>query len=243
MLFGVFRFHIDATGRERLPRGGYLLIGAAHRGWMDPFVVMHALPEQPRLVPGQRPIHVHLPLARVADPPPRRPAAGMARRDRRRESCRGRPRGHPQRRGVRPDARGDGQRAGRQDRPVPDRCRADRPAHRRPDRPAAIAGTEELYVGRRLASRILPPTTPRELLGDAWDGTLPPEGSREELALARRLTERFEALLGPEVEALYPGTMTRPSSAGGSASGSTWLLLRPGLDRDEAGAGLYVMMP
>ena len=49
VIFGLFRFHIDATGRELLPRsGGYLLIGAAHRGWMDPFVVMHALPEQPR---------------------------------------------------------------------------------------------------------------------------------------------------------------------------------------------------
>ena len=49
VLFGLFRFRIDATGRELLPRsGGYLLIGAAHRGWMDPFVVMHALPEQPR---------------------------------------------------------------------------------------------------------------------------------------------------------------------------------------------------
>src|SRR5439155_765613 len=26
----------------------YLLIGAIHRGWMDPFLVLHALPLQPR---------------------------------------------------------------------------------------------------------------------------------------------------------------------------------------------------
>ena len=124
VLFGVFRFHIDATGRERLPRGGYLLIGAAHRGWMDPFVVMHALPEQPRCwFLGSGAIDVHVPLARVADPPPRRPAAGLARRDRRREPRRGGACGHPQRRRVRPDARGDGQRAGRPDRAVPDRRR------------------------------------------------------------------------------------------------------------------------
>ena len=63
--------------------------------------------------------------------------------------------------------------------------------------PLAFAGTEELYIGRRMASRILPPTSPRELLGDDWDGTLPPEGSREELELARRLTARFEAAARP----------------------------------------------
>ena len=28
--------------------GGYLLVAGAHRGWMDPFVVMHALPVEPR---------------------------------------------------------------------------------------------------------------------------------------------------------------------------------------------------
>ncbi len=62
--FGVFRFRIQTSGQEHLPRGGYLLIGAAHRGWMDPFVVMHALPVQPRcLVPGQRPVDLHVPLA------------------------------------------------------------------------------------------------------------------------------------------------------------------------------------
>ena len=45
ILFGVFRFRIETSGQEHLPRGGgYLLIGAAHRGWIDPFVVMHAIP-------------------------------------------------------------------------------------------------------------------------------------------------------------------------------------------------------
>ena len=37
VLFGVFRFRIETSGQEHLPgRGGYLLIAAAHRGWMDP---------------------------------------------------------------------------------------------------------------------------------------------------------------------------------------------------------------
>ena len=48
VLFVVFRFRIRTSGQEHLPTGGYLLVGAAHRGWMDPFVVMHAIPVQPR---------------------------------------------------------------------------------------------------------------------------------------------------------------------------------------------------
>ena len=86
-----------------------------------------------------------------------------------------------------------------------------------------------------MASRVLPPTSPRELLGDAWDGTLPPEGSRAELELARRLTARFEAVLGPAVEALYPGTVDPPEHPRRLRKRLTWLLLRPGrLDRDDA---------
>ena len=49
VIFVVFRFRIRTLrARSTCPRGGYLLVGAAHRGWMDPFVVMHALPTEPR---------------------------------------------------------------------------------------------------------------------------------------------------------------------------------------------------
>ena len=35
LAFGVFRFRIQTSGQEHLPRaGGYLLVAAAHRGWM-----------------------------------------------------------------------------------------------------------------------------------------------------------------------------------------------------------------
>ena len=98
-----------------------------------------------------------------------------------------------------------------------------------------MAGTEELYIGRRMATKVLPPTSARELLGDAWDGTPPEEGTREELELAKVLTGRFEALLGPEVEALQPGTVDPPGHPRRLRKRLTWLFLRPGrLDRTES---------
>jgi hypothetical protein len=82
---------------------------------------------------------------------------------------------------------------------------------------------------------VVEPTRAGALLGDEWDGTLPPEGSREELDLARRLTERFEQLLGPVVARLHPQTVDPPDHPRRLARRLTWLFLRPGrLDRDEA---------
>ena len=48
--------------------------------------------------------------------------------------------------------------------------------------PLAMAGTEELYLGRRMASRVLP-RRPRPAPLRAWPRTrrCPPPGSREEL--------------------------------------------------------------
>jgi hypothetical protein len=98
-----------------------------------------------------------------------------------------------------------------------------------------MAGTEELYIGRRMASKILAPTSARALLGDAWPEVPPEPGSREELDLAKVLTGRLEALLGPEVEALQPRTVDPPTHPRRLRKRLTWLLLRPGrLDRDEA---------
>ncbi len=87
-----------------------------------------------------------------------------------------------------------------------------------------------------MATRVLPPTNARELLRDAWDGTPPEPGSREELDLARRLTAGFEAVLGPVVEELQPGTVDPPDAPRRLRRRLTWLFLRPGrLDRDEGG--------
>jgi hypothetical protein len=99
--------------------------------------------------------------------------------------------------------------------------------------PLAMAGTEELYVGRRMASRVLPATSVRELAGLPPGAALPQPGSREELALARTLSDRLAELLGPVIEALHPATIDPPDHPRRLRRRLTWLLLRPGrLDRD-----------
>ncbi|MHB8960914.1 MAG: lysophospholipid acyltransferase family protein [Candidatus Limnocylindrales bacterium] len=236
VLFGLCRMRIETSGQERLPRsGGYLLIAAAHRGWMDPVLVLHALPVQPRawflgsapstfsnrlrerfihrlggLLPvwrGGVGIDAHVASARavIAN------GAVFA------QMPEGTVSGPPGR--IGPFRDGAALIALRTGAPIV---------------PLAMAGTEELYVGRRMASRLLVPTSARELLGDAWSGVLPAEGSREELDLARRLTAAFEALLGPVVEELHPRTVDPPTRPRRLRRRLTWLFLRPGrLDRDD----------
>jgi 1-acyl-sn-glycerol-3-phosphate acyltransferase len=237
VIFGLFRFRISTSGRELLPAsGGYLLIGAAHRGWMDPFVVMHALPAQPRCwflgsAPStftsrwrERLIHCLgglLPVWRGGVGVDSHVAAARA----------------VTRNGAVFVQMPEGTVSGPAGRIGPFRNGAALIALRTgaPIVPLAFAGTEVLYIGRRLASRVLAPTTPRELLGDDWDGSLPVEGSRDELDLAKRLTERLEALIGPAVEALHPSTIDPPEHPRRLQRRLTWLLLRPGrLDRDPA---------
>ena len=235
LVFGLFRFRIETSGQELLPRSGYLLIAAAHRGWMDPFVAMHAIPVQPRawflgsgpstftsrsrerlihrlggLLPvwrGGLGVDGHVASARAVI----RNGGVFV------QMPEGTVSGPPGRIGpFRPGAALIAIRTGA------------------PIVPLAMAGTEELYIGRRMASRVLPPTSARALLGDAWPATLPEAGSREELDLAKRLTERLEAVLGPEVEALAPRTVDPPSHPRRLRKRLTWLLLRPGrLDRED----------
>jgi 1-acyl-sn-glycerol-3-phosphate acyltransferase len=236
VVFGLFRFRIETSGQERLPRGGYLLIAAAHRGWMDPFVAMHAIPVEPRawflgsgpstftsrsrerlirrlggLLPvwrGGLGVDGHVASARAVI----RNGGVFV------QMPEGTVSGPPGRIGpFRPGAALIAIRTGA------------------PIVPLAMAGTEELYLGRRMASRVLAPTSARGLLGDVWPPSMPEAGSREELELAKVLTARLEALLGPEVVALQPRTVDPPSHPRRLSKRLTWLLLRPGrLDRDEA---------
>jgi len=99
--------------------------------------------------------------------------------------------------------------------------------------PIAIAGTEQLYLGRRLASRVLPVTSARALAGLAPDEPFPVPGGREELLLAHRMSDALAEILAPTVEALHPWTVDPPGHPRRLRRRLTWLLLRPGpLDRD-----------
>jgi 1-acyl-sn-glycerol-3-phosphate acyltransferase len=234
LLFGVFRFRIESSGRELLPRGGYLLVGAAHRGWMDPFLVLHALPPEPRAWflgsgPSTFSSWWREPLVRRLGGllPVWRGGVGID--------------GHVRSAAAVIGAGGvfvqmpEGTVNGPVGTIGPFRPGAMLIALRidAPIVPFAMAGTEELYVGKRMASRILPPTSLRELLGDSWDGRRPEPGSREELDLARAATDALADRLRPVVEALHPGTVDPPSHPRRLRRQLTWLLLGPGpLDHD-----------
>jgi hypothetical protein len=234
ILFGLFRFRIETSGQEHLPSGGYLLVAAAHRGWMDPFVVIHALPPEPRawflgsaastftarwrevlikrlggLLPvwrGGVGVEQHVAAARAVL------ASGAVFV----QMPEGTVSGPPGR--IGPFRHGAGLIALRTGAPIV---------------PLAMAGTDELYLGRRMASRILPATSAADLLGDSWDGQPPVEGSREELDLARRVVQALAERLGPVVEEIHPGTADPPASPRRLRRRLTWLFLAPGpLDRD-----------
>lgn len=233
--FGVFRFRIATSGQEHVPTsGGYLVVAAAHRGWMDPFVVMHALPVEPRAwFLGSAPSALTARWREVLA----KAIGGLL------PVWRG---------GVGIDAHVESARAvlvnGAVFVQMPEGTVSGPPGRIGPFRvgwalialrtgapivPLAMAGTEELYLGKRMASRVLPPTTIAGLLGDGWDGRLPAEGSREEMELARRVSTGLEALLGPVVEELYPRTVDPPGHPRRFRRRLTWLLLRAGrLDRD-----------
>jgi 1-acyl-sn-glycerol-3-phosphate acyltransferase len=234
VLFGLFRFQVKTSGQHHLPPGGYFLVAAAHRGWLDPFVVMHAIPAEPRTwflgsapstftsrwrerlihrVGGLLPVwrggvgidqHIEAARAVIAN------GAVFA------QMPEGTVSGPPGRIGQ--FRTGWAVIALRVDAPIV---------------PLAMAGTEELYLGRRIASQVLPVTSVRALAGLPPDAALPEHGSREELDLARRLSEALAGILGPVVEELYPWTVDPPGRKRRGRKRLTWLLLRPGrLDRD-----------
>ena len=233
IIFGAFRFRVATSGQEHLPGGGYFMVGAAHRGWMDPFVVLHAIPPEPRawflgsgpstftsrwrewlirrlggLLPvwrGGVGIEAHVASARAV----------IANGGVFAQMPEGTVSGPPGQ--IGPFRNGWALIALRIDAPIV---------------PLAMAGTEELYLGKRMASRVLPATSVADLLGAGWDGAIPAPDSREELDLARRLSLALADRLGPIVVELQPWTLDPPDHPRRLRNRLTWLFLRPGrLDR------------
>jgi hypothetical protein len=233
-LFVVFRFRIRTDGQANLPKGGYLLVAAAHRGWMDPFVAIHAIPAEPRawflgsgpstftsrwrerlirwlggLLPvwrGGLGVEQHVESARAV-------VANGGVFVQMPEGTVSGPAGS-----LGPFRTGWAVIALRTDAPIV---------------PLAMAGTEELYLGRRMASRVLPVMSARALAGLADRDELPQPGSRAEMEVARQMSRALEGVLGPAVAALHPWTVDPAGHPRRLRHRLTWLLMRPGrLDRD-----------
>lgn len=230
VFFRVLRFRVEhevvpGPSGTAAPTGGYLLVAAIHRGWMDPFLILDALPIEPRVwFLGSGPSAFDRRwkewlLRRIGGiVPVWRGGIGIETHVAAARAVLGRggvfvlvPEG-----GV----------GGPPDRLAPFRLGTAIIALRTgaPIVPFAMVGGEELYLGKRFATRRLPPTSARRLLEGDWDGTPPTEGSRDELALAQRLTDRLAALLDPEVEALHPRTVDPPERPR-RLRRLTWLLL------------------
>lgn len=239
VVFGLFRFKADIQGRERLPAGGrYIVVAAAHRGWMDPLLVLHAQPIEPRgwFLGGAaaafsarwkefalRHVGGVLPVWRGGiriDNHVRSAAAVLEQGGVFIQMPEGTVSG--------PAGKVGTFRLGaaiiilRTGAPVV---------------PIAVAGTDELYIGKRMAARILRPTTAAELLGDAWPDAVPGPGTRAEFDLAHALTDRLQALLSPHVVELHAATVDPPGHPRRWRHRLTWLLLAPGpLHRDDPDA-------
>jgi 1-acyl-sn-glycerol-3-phosphate acyltransferase len=235
VLVGLFGFRVRHEGRERLPAGGgYLLLCAVHRGWMDPFLALDALPPAPRVwFLGSGPSAFDRPwkewlLRRVGGVlPVWRGGVGI-------EAHVASATAVLERGGIFATFV-EGTIGGPPDRPTPFRPGALVIALRTgaPVVPLAVAGTEELHRGKRMATRILPATSVEALLGADWNGR-PEPGSHAELSAARLAAGRLEALLASAVADLWPATVA-PSGAGRRWPWLTGLLL--GRPRAKIGGG------
>jgi 1-acyl-sn-glycerol-3-phosphate acyltransferase len=211
-LFGLCDLRLDVRGQAGLPSSGYVAFCALHRSWVDPLVLVRALPHEPRvwfmgsgatafdrrwkerllhrtggLLPvwrGGTDISVHERAARAVV----EEGAVLA-------------------------LFAEGAIAGPPDRPARMRDGAALLALRTgaPIVPVAICGAEELYRGKRIAVRILAPTSPAALLGASWHGP-PPPGTRDELRTAHALTAAIAGRLAEAVAEAYPRTVDPPSA-------------------------------
>jgi 1-acyl-sn-glycerol-3-phosphate acyltransferase len=211
-LYRACAVRVEIEGRENLPVGGYLLAAALHRSWIDPLIVLRALPREPRpwflgsaatafdrawkeqllrwtggMLPiwrGGADVDVHVRAARAVV----EEGAVLA------LFIEGAIVGPPGR--VHPGIRaGSGLLALRTDALIV---------------PFALAGTDELYRGKRISARILPPVTVRQLLGDEWPATPPKAGTRDELRLARRISRLLADRIDAQMDELISRSADPP---------------------------------
>ena len=209
-VIGSDRLPVDATGR---PTGGWIAAGAPHRTWIDPFVVALALPLEPRLTyfgDGRaifRSRWRRFVFRRIGGIIPIWPGGGRSAVEAHiagassaldagavlclfPESGPAVPVGT-----ARPFGLGVGYFALRSGAPIV---------------PLALAGTEDLYRGRRLRLEILEPVSWQALAGEP-PGSLPPAPwSQAERATARRIVVALRERMSEAVASGHEATIVAP---------------------------------
>lgn len=207
---GALGFRVVVSGLEHLPRapdgrrtGGFILAGIPHRTWIDPFLPWGWLPAEPRLVFfGDARTMARSPFRRWVI----RRVGGIL------------PipsHGGPAAFATHVAAAGEVISAGAVFALFPE---YGPPAPVEASRqvaaglgyvalrtgasvvPVVIGGNHELYLGRRIALRVLPALDPFELAGMPAGSPAPAPGSREERDAAHRLAEAFRATVAPAVD-------------------------------------------
>ena len=206
-LLGLCRLRIRVEGREHLPDGGYVAVCALHRSWIDPLLVIRALPIEPRVwflgsgpTAFDRPWKERLLRRTGGILPVWRGGADVDVHVRAARAV--------VEQGAVLGLFMEGAIGGPPDRTSRVRVGSAFLALRTgaPMVPIAICGAEELYRGKRVVVRILAPATPEELLGESWAGS-PEPGSRDELRAARKLSEVVTARIDAAIAELYPSTL------------------------------------
>lgn len=222
ILYKVCAIRVGIEGRENAPvGGGYILAAALHRNWIDPLVALRAVPREPRVwFMGSAPTAFDkpwkervlrrtggiLPVWRGGSSVDVHVEAARAVIEEHAVLClfiEGAIVGPPDR--VWPGVRsGSGLLALRTGAPIV---------------VCAMTGTDELYRGKRIAVRLLPPSSVAELLGDEWPSEPPALGTRDELRLARRVTQAIAA----KIDAALPEMAARVADPPGHPHRWRWL--------------------
>jgi 1-acyl-sn-glycerol-3-phosphate acyltransferase len=218
----VLRAELVLEGAEHLPRdsrgrpaGGWIAAAVPHRTWIDPFVPWILLPERPRFAFfGDARTMARSPLRRFVV----RRLGGVipipAARD-------------PKTVAVHLEATAAVLRAGAILMVMPETGPASPPGElrrvgsglayialrsRAPIVPLVLGGNDELYLGRRIVLRLLPPLDPLELAGLDPDHPPPEPGSSAERKAARRLTDAFAERVAAAVADIHTRSAPPPGA-------------------------------
>lgn len=216
------RVRLELEGAEHLPRdahgrraGGWIAAVVPHRTWIDPFVSWIVLPERPRFAFfGDARTMARSPLRRfivrrlggvIPIPASRDPRTVALHLEAAKTVLDAglvfmlMPETGP------PSAPGALRRIGGGMAYVALRSRA-------PIVPIVLGGNDELYLGRRILLRVLPPLDPFELAGITAGEPAPAPGSSGERRATRRLTEAFAARVPDDVADVHARSIPPPGT-------------------------------